>query len=415
MITLIKYELTKLFRRRTTKVLLIASFALCLILLVGSLLTFEITDTNMNIHRGMSAIEYDRTTQKQFAGEYSTKEATALLAKIEAVNNNPQYKRMENQPANNPSPLTDEAYYKYLKKYDPVWTIINYQQAFPELITEVERGDLFRIYQQKAKSLDDMKNIPAPDPNNPVAQKLTVMYKNVKVPFYIDYIEGWNKLIYGFSQILALLISAILIICLSPMFSDEYSTGAAAILLTTKHGKNKLIKAKIAAAFAFSTSVFLIFALLYTAFYGLTYGFSGAASNIQTSADFLISPYNLTMSELFLRVLGIGYLGLMFLTAITLFISSKSRNAYTALIPLAAILFLPLIDFSGISKVLQNILLLFPIHVMRVSEIYPTANFYNIFGLLVDQASMAIIISVLLIIVLVPFTYRAFKSYQEQG
>ncbi|MBU5675071.1 hypothetical protein KQI88_01395 [Alkaliphilus sp. MSJ-5] len=415
MITLINYELTKLFCRRSTKILLIASFLLCLILLVGSLLTFQIIDSDMNIRKGMSAIEYDRTTQKQFAGEYTNMEAKALLAEIEAVCNNPQYRRTENQPANNPSPLTDQAYYKYLKKYDPIWTIINYQQAFPELIAKVERGDLFQIYQHNAKSLDDMKDIPDPDLNNPVAQKLTVMYKNVEIPFHIDYIEGWNKLIYGFSHILALLISAIVIICLAPIFSDEYSTGAAAILLTTKHGKNKLIKAKVAAAFTFSTSVFFIFALLYTAFYGLTYGFSGATSSLQTSADFIISPYNLTMVGLFLRVLGIGYLGLMFLTAITLFISSKSRNAYTALIPLAAILFLPLIDLSRISKVLHKILLLFPIHVMRVSEIYPMANFYNIFGLLVDQVLMAIIVSILLIFMFVPFSYRAFKSYQVQG
>ena len=260
-----------------------------------------------------------------------------------------------------------------------------------------------------------MRNIPDPDPNNPVAQKLTAMYKNVKIPFHIDYNEGWNKLINGFSQILALLIGAIVITCLSPMFSDEYSTGAVAILLTTKHGKNKLIKAKIAAAYAFSTSVFLIFALLYTAFYGLTYGFSGAASNIQTIAGFGVSPYNLTAGELFIRVLGIGYLGLMSLTAITLLISSKSRNAYTALIPLAAILFMPLVDFSIISKVLQKIVLLFPVNVMWVSEIYRMGNFYNIFGLLVDQISAAIIVSVLSIIVFTPFSYRAFKSYQVQG
>jgi hypothetical protein len=199
------------------------------------------------------------------------------------------------------------------------------------------------------------------------------------------------------------------------MFSDEYSTGAVAILLTTKYGKNKLIKAKIAAAYSFSTSVFLIFALLYTAFYSLTYGFSGAASNIQTIPGFGVSPYNLTAGELFMRVLGIGYLGLMFLTAITLFISSKSRNAYTALIPLAAILFIPLNDFSIISKVLQKIVLLFPINVMWVSEIYRMGNFYNIFGLLVDQISAAIIVSVLSIIVFTPFSYRAFKSYQVQG
>lgn len=143
MITLMKYEFTKIFRKHTTKVLLIVSFVLTLSLLVGSLLNFEMTDTSMHIRKGISAIEYDRTTQKQFAGEYTKDQATALLAEIDAIYNNPQYKRTENQSTNNnPSPLTDEAYYKYLKQYDPVWTIINIQNYFPELIAQVERGDL---------------------------------------------------------------------------------------------------------------------------------------------------------------------------------------------------------------------------------------------------------------------------------
>lgn len=415
MIAFIRYEWSKLFRRRTTKILLIASFALCLIMLTGSLLTFEIIDSNMNTLRGMAAIEYDFTTQKQFAGDYSNEEAAALLAQIDAIFDNPKYTCPENQQANNPSPLTDEAYYKYLKKYDPIWTIINFQQAFPKLMAEVEQGNLRQVYQYRARSMNDMKDIPAPDPNHPVAQKLTQMYKKVHLPYHIDYIEGWDKLINAFSTLLALLISVIVIICLSPLFSEEYSTGAAAILLTTKHGKNKLIQAKLIAAFAFSTSVFLIFAILYTAFYGLTYGFSGAAGNIQISSGFRISPYSLTMSGLFLRTLGMGYLGLMCLTAIACFISSRSRNAYTTLVPLAAILYLPLIDFSGLSEVIGKIMLLFPIHIMWAPKIYPMPSFYNVLGVLVDQASMAIIVSASVIIVLIPLSYLSFKSYQIQG
>jgi hypothetical protein len=41
-------------------------------------------------------------------------------------------------------------------------------------------------------------------------------------------------------------------VCISPMFASEYESGAAALLLTTKYGKTRLISAKITAAVSFA-------------------------------------------------------------------------------------------------------------------------------------------------------------------
>lgn len=40
----------------------------------------------------------------------------------------------------------------------------------------------------------------------------------------------------------------VLAVCILPVFASEYESGAAALLLTTKYGKTKLIWAKISAA-----------------------------------------------------------------------------------------------------------------------------------------------------------------------
>jgi hypothetical protein len=202
---------------------------------------------------------------------------------------------------------------------------------------------------------------------------------------------------------------------LAPVFSEEYNTGAATIILTTEKGKNLLIRAKIIASFLFSTSIFVLFGFVYILFHGFAYGFSGADSHIQTSAYFLVSPYALTMGGLALRVFGIGYLGLLFLTSITLVVSAKSKNPYTTVIPLAGILFLPLVSFSQISEGLDRILKLFPVHIMWVSDIYPMALFYNVMGFLIDQATMSVIVSVLGIFLLIPISYRFFRTYQVKG
>ena len=44
----------------------------------------------------------------------------------------------------------------------------------------------------------------------------------------------------------------VIVICVSPVFSSEYESGAAALLLTTKHGKGRLVWSKLVAALLFT-------------------------------------------------------------------------------------------------------------------------------------------------------------------
>lgn len=148
------------------------------------------------------------------------------------------------------------------------------EERLPNIISDLNSGNLDGIY-------DNILKGPATDKARPVGtssqvDQLLNMYEQVQVPFYFDYYDGWERMSSSFSIFLALVVSAIIVISLSPVFSDEYSQKTDAIILTTKYGKNKVIVAKLISSFIFTLVVYLFFAtvnfILHAAIYGLDGG-----------------------------------------------------------------------------------------------------------------------------------------------
>ena len=80
-----------------------------------------------------------------------------------------------------------------------------------------------------------------------------------------------------------------LLIVLAPVFSEEYSSGAANVILSTRYGKSKVIQAKFTAAFliaAISAVIFCVVILLACGAYfaGLECGYSNAVY-VKSSAN----------------------------------------------------------------------------------------------------------------------------------
>lgn len=82
----------------------------------------------------------------------------------------------------------------------------------------------------------------------------------VDTPFEYGYALGWSN----FGSASEMLIVCIIGICIAiaPVFAEEYRTGTASIILSTRYGKNKVITAKIISALLFSTIIFLINAFI---------------------------------------------------------------------------------------------------------------------------------------------------------
>ena len=90
-----------------------------------------------------------------------------------------------------------------------------------------------------------------------------------------DYTGGWAALL-DTLQLGMILGSILILIGVSPVFSEERQIKTAALLMTSREGKEKDVRAKTAAAFTLSVLIYAGIVLSVFLVVGIVYGFSGA-------------------------------------------------------------------------------------------------------------------------------------------
>lgn len=380
---LISFELKKIIQKRSTIYAILTAIILSLSSFFFGVMTETSYITETEKIKGFQAIENERNIQGQFSG-YLTDEYIKQVD-LEANQNNP--------------------------KYWGILATIGAQESFiPGIISDLNGGNIDGIYDHILKGPSTDKPGPAGTSNE--VETLLKMYESVQFPFYYDYYDGWGKLSTSFSILVAMVVSAIIVICLSPVFSEEYSHKTDAIILTTKYGKNKVIIAKLISSLLFTLSVYLLFVTLNFTLYATIYGLDGFNANIQLHAWYYQSPYDMTFLDLNLFSMGLSLIGLLFIAVLTLFISSRVKSPFITVILSASLLYIPKIDLSEISYTANMALELFPINMMNSAEHFELGVFYNLFGTPVLQPIMMIFTATIISVLLLTFAYNTFKNHQ---
>lgn len=147
-----------------------------------------------------------------------------------------------------------------------------------------------------------------------------------------DYLYGWNDFVEMYIlTIVALFV--ILILGLSPSFSEEYQLKTADLLRTTRHGKEKGIWMKILAGICFSFFLTLGVCAYLWGIYLVAYGVQGldaSAVLITFAAPYGYCPESVIGFLLYITILG--SLGAVLLTGIVLGISALCKNPFPAVI-----------------------------------------------------------------------------------
>jgi len=200
-------------------------------------------------------------------------------------------------------------------------------------------------------------------------------------------------------------------ICIAPVFAGEYQNRTDALILSAKHGKTKLIQAKIIASFLFTL---LYIVLCSTISIGINIAILGADGwNLPVQLWDTIIPYQLTAVEACIIKLLIIFLLSFSLTAITLVLSAVCKSQMIVLavdvLLFFGTVFLPSSKTSGLWN---HILCLLPIHTFNLRDVLKMYNSYQ-FGNVVISYLMMILIVYALITVVCPWCAgRCFKKYQ---
>jgi hypothetical protein len=182
---------------------------------------------------------------------------------------------------------------------------------------------------------------------------------------------------------------------IAPVFSIEAGTGMDNLILSSRHGRHKIVGAKIAAVTVTALVIVAVYLVATYIFGFLSVGtFDGAAAALRSIPAYVRAPLGLTnrqfalVSALWLLVSGVVY------ALIVAFISSRTGNLLTAFGISLAALFLN-VGLSALGTTLSR--LLAPItdfgiaSIALVGEVFSGYKVYNLFGIVVPYYCMILL------------------------
>ncbi len=200
-------------------------------------------------------------------------------------------------------------------------------------------------------------------------------------PFYYDYYNGWMQLFDNYYFVLVL-ITFIMLVCISPVFSNENQTKMNSIIFSTRHGKKLLFTSKIIASLLFATILFVASMLFMTLFYLFVFGADGGDASIQVMIAYFMSPYDLTVIEAYFVIMVIAYLAYILIMMLSLFISTVAKNNFLVVVPVTVIFLAPLFFPESETPVtINNISNLYPINILESDILLNLYEIYSVFNI----------------------------------
>lgn len=196
---------------------------------------------------------------------------------------------------------------------------------------------------------------------------LTDVYGEMGKHLRASYNRSWVCALYYLTYLFLLGIGYLLIVSVTPIFSDEYGSGMDALILTARYGKNRCAWAKVLAVFAYSLLVSAVCLLVNTLLFLLLYGTAGWNGSLQFNemSIFMNVPYEISFARAGVYAICLWIGAGLFLSGISLLVSAYSRSSYAALIVCALLYTVPLF-FNGQEPVQYLLLSLFPIQQMQL-------------------------------------------------
>lgn len=405
---LVKYEFLKILRKRSTLMVMAASLLITAFLFGLPILQFQIYVQGSPL-KGTQGIRRQKEQMEAFSVTLTEEYLTGTVEEVHQLFEQPGQVGYDGQERF----LIEDAYWNGVAPREGLLQMIAKNYAAPnesagyDKLLDIDPAGGIGFYRARQEKIGQI--LSAPEREMTPAQQAYWQRQNdrVQTPFRYGYHEGWAVILSSFE----LLMFALLAVCiaLAPVFSGEYQAGTDAVILCAKYGKTKLAWAKIAAALLFGL---LAFTLHVAVAFGLplaAFGADGWDLPLQIANTAI--PYPFTFLQAALLSLGVVYLVLVAMIALTLFLSAHMKSPYLVLAVLVPVLFLPLfLAPHGTTGFYDLTLFLLPYRAV-VPEFGKYIS-YQLGGLVLDAFSARAALYALLSAALLPFAKRGFQAHQ---
>lgn len=243
------------------------------------------------------------------------------------------------------------------------------------------------------------------------------MTKSLVLPgVYFTY--PWNNILDFPVTLGFLILVAMILLGVSPIFSDEYATGVDALILSSRFGKGKIAGIKAIAGTIYCASVALLFTTANMFGYFIALGTDGSSAPFQSIFKYLASPYAFTIGQYFtLETLTYMIAGVCF-GLLVMLVSSFSKNALIpfftcgCLIGLTAGIKVMDMALPGPLSLIEDFSYS---ELMRVTGLFSEYKTFNILGYPVLYGPLALGYFAVLTIIITWFTIRNFRFHQIEN
>lgn len=212
-----------------------------------------------------------------------------------------------------------------------------------------------------------------------------------------------------------IILAALILIALSPIYSDEANTGVYQQMLGSKHGRKTIVHAKIFASIWFVLLLTVLILLFDVIFWSSAYGNEGWEAIIQTINSFQSSPYAFDLGAYFTIKAAYLFLSGCSLALFVNLVSSMSNNTIISFIVCTFLVGLQahlLTSFYELPSIVQTLLDFSHAAGMMTDTLFQTYKTYNILGYPVLYPIMYLIVLTVVTSIFTLLNYKVIERKQ---
>ncbi|QFT90892.1 ABC-2 family transporter protein [Bacillus sp. THAF10] len=224
--------------------------------------------------------------------------------------------------------------------------------------------------------------------------------------------EGPGKVI-DFASVFSIVITgAMLLIGLSSIYTQEYSSGVENYMLSAKKGRKQLLWAKLGAASVYTVVVVFAWELFNLAWNTIQYGSEGWGTSLQHYFKYYFSPYDFTMFEFHLVQMAFHLLGAVSFAVLIVLVSSVSKHSLISFFVCGALFGAPflVVEMMNLPQWIENTFIFSHIFTMNVERLFDFFKAVNLFGVPVLFPFVGVAIMVVVTLVSVAVNMRVMRK-----
>lgn len=405
---MLKFELQKLIRKRSVQLIGLAAVVITAILSLMPVLSAQYY-TQEGACTGLQAIQTEKRIIQEHRAELTDDFVRQKIAEIKEAYSIPENTVQDGQNVY----LIQDSYWNLVapcedllnliaKTYAPAGMSVDYSY-----LDTLDPDTLVPFYEQIQNRRSELLSQPSRKFSEYEKGFWLSKAESIREPYKYSYAGGWKALSSG----MELMIIPIVLICLllADIYSREYRTGMDSLLLSSKYGRTKLVRAKSGAAFILATGLFLICLLVCVGITLGTHGIDGWNLPIQIASTMVPYPMNFLQSALISIMLCLFVLWGM--TALSLYLSAKLGSAYSSAVIVILFSLIPVFLIpSSTAGLFNKILYLLPYQ--AVVPDFGKYLCYQIGPIVLDGIWMKSIIYLGMTLLFIPASGAAFRHHE---